>query len=315
MLQLTPVVFENYDCVQAIIANVLKHHRTPWQMMFLGVMGFEYIELDEGGFKIHTGGVCEEVLNEIYGIYEEPFVSRDFLNIKEAIRNDDLLCLYIDGFDCPWHNAYKKHHIAHYLLAVGLNDYKKTIICADPFFSEELKELAIQEDILTRKNFIIRWNREDIFDLKNIYNRSLWCLKNTISNMIRNPKPYWETINDFSLYLSESGLQKELFSCDDNAFNDWIISLNFLSKARNCFVEALSYVSRMYSLDLNDSINDFEQLSKDWLKLKLYLLKQYYKSKKSCDVLQHIKLQIRNLAEKEKTSIYKLNECLRSLYC
>jgi hypothetical protein len=313
MIKLMPTIFENYDCIQAIIANVLNHYKTPWQLMFMDVIGFEYSKLDGGGFKLHTGGIGEEALEKIYGIRQLSFTAQNISKIKDLINNNDLLCLYIDGFYCPWHNAFNKHHIAHYLLAVGFSDLNNTIICADPFFTTELKELPMQCVTFTEKNFVIRMNINEIADINNIYYKSKCYLKSTINNLFDNAKPYWERINDFSNYLSLDGLRKELYDYKDSAFIDWLISLNFLSKSRKCFIESLHYLSQIYQINFDASINDFEQLSKEWIKLKLCLLKHYYKKQNSADVLQNVRLQINALAEKEKISISNMNDCLKSL--
>lgn len=79
MIKLIPDIFENYDCVQAIIANVLNHYNTPWQLMFAGVIGFEYSKFDGGGFTLHTGNTDEEALDKIYGIRELPFAAQSIL--------------------------------------------------------------------------------------------------------------------------------------------------------------------------------------------------------------------------------------------
>ncbi len=76
MIKLKPVIFENYDCVQAIIANVLNHYKTPWQLMFMGVIGFEYSNLDGGGFTLYTGGKAREALEKIYDIRQLPFAAQ-----------------------------------------------------------------------------------------------------------------------------------------------------------------------------------------------------------------------------------------------
>lgn len=313
MIKLIPVIFENYDCVQAIIANILNYYKTPWQLMFIGVIGFEYSQLDGGGFTLHTGGKAREVLEKIYGIRELPYAAQSIFELKNSINNNDLLCLYIDGFHCPWHNAFNKYHIEHFLLAVGFSDSNNTIICADPFFTTDLKELPIKYVTFTHINFVIRMNQNEIADINSIHNRGMCYLKSTISNIVRNNKPYWETINDFANYLSLEGLRKELYDCKDSEFIKWLISINFIAKARNCFNESLIYLAQLYKIDFSGSINDFQELSKEWTKLGLCLLKYYYKQKCSFDVLQNIKLQIKVLSEKEKTSINNINKCLANL--
>lgn len=313
MIKLMPVIFENYDCVQAIIANVLNHYKMPWQLMFIGVIGFDYSKLDGGGFILHTGGKAREVLEKIYGIRELPFAAKTIIELKNSINNNDLLCLYIDGYYCPWHSAFNKYHIEHFLLAVGFSDSNNTIICADPFFTTDLKELPIQYVTFTQTNFVIRMDQNEIVDLNSIHNKSICCLKSTIVNIFKSTKLYWETINDFSKYLSLEGLRKELYDCKDSSFIKWLISIDFISKARNCFIESLRYLDKLYKIDFNVSINDFQELSKEWTKLRLCLLKHYYKQKCSFDVLQNIKLQIKSLSEKEKIGISNINECLANL--
>lgn len=312
MLRLMPVIFENYDCVQAIIANVLNYYNTPWQLMFIGAVGFEYIKLDDGGFVLHTGGQDEEVLNAIYGINELPVAAQSISELESSISNKDLICLYIDGFYCPWHNAFNNHHISHYLLAVGLNNSNNTVICADPFFTNDLKELPMKSVTFTEKNFVLRINNREISNINIIHQKSLRYLKYNI-NQLKNTRPYWEEINEFSSYLSLDGLRKELFDYQDSAFIEWLISLNFLSKSRKCFVESLCYLSQVYKISFERSINDFMQLSREWIKLKLCLLKYYYKKQYSPDVLQNIKLQIKALAEKEKVCIIRMSDFLNSL--
>jgi len=258
MIKLMPVIFENYDCVQAIIANVLNYYKTPWQLMFISVIGFEYSKLDGGGFTLYTGGNAREAIEKIYDIRHLPFAAQTIFELKNSIKNNDLLCLYIDGFYCPWHIAFKKYHIEHFLLAVGFSDSNNTIICADPFFTTDLKELPIQYVTFTQLNFVIRMDQNEIADINSIHNKSIYYLKSTIGNIFKSTTPYWETINDFSNYLSLEGLRKELYDCkEDSEFIKWLISINFISKARNCFVESLLYLAQLYKIDFNVSFNDY----------------------------------------------------------
>lgn len=70
MYNIKPVIFENYNCLETIIANILKHYKKQWKLMFIGNLGFDYQINNDEGFWISPGYNNIKVLNEIYSIYQ-----------------------------------------------------------------------------------------------------------------------------------------------------------------------------------------------------------------------------------------------------
>ena len=308
MIHINPVFFENYNCVQSIIANILHYRNQPWSPMFMGELGFTYEKTANNGFTLDTGSKDMQVLDHLYGITEIPLKIKSLDELKSALSCERWICLYVDGYICPWHTAYHKQHIDHYLLIIGIDKSEQSIICADPFFTSEIQRLPYRDIEWTNKSIELKVMNKP-FSYENIFP----FFRSIIQELISSTVPYWIIIKEFSDYLSLEGMERELFSYQDCAFINWLISVNFLSKARKNFVESLIYISKKNKFCPAHIADAFSQLSEEWMKLKICLLKYYYKKNATYQSLQAVKSHLTVLADMEEHCVDILYKQLQNV--
>lgn len=68
--------------------------------------------------------------------------TRDFLEIQQSIHNKKII-VGVDAFECSWNLAYRKSHIAHFVVLDEIRDGK--FFCYDPYISDKQYEMGLEE--------------------------------------------------------------------------------------------------------------------------------------------------------------------------
>lgn len=83
----------------------------------------------------------EEILKELNycGILYQEETRLEIEESRKSPYINEQMVLIVDGYVCPWHQAYKTYHVDHYLVLKKITEDKMIVI--DPFFDREEFEL------------------------------------------------------------------------------------------------------------------------------------------------------------------------------
>jgi hypothetical protein len=173
-----PVHLKNNNCLEDTLATLINHLGYNYELLYAYKWNFIYyphknIVNFRIGSRIDPGWNANWLaLKNMYGFTIKRYSNlsnKDFLNLlNENFRLErPPIVLNIDSFNVPWSKAYRKFHMQHFCLIVGMCD--NDIICLDPFFDDEIK--IIESSNIIRNSyslFLVSQAKELHIDTKKI---------------------------------------------------------------------------------------------------------------------------------------------------
>jgi len=284
-LKLNPISYDIKHCYLNGLATITYWAAKEFILIFAHTWYFEY-NIPDGdilGDRIETIDIekTERILKEYYGITIKHVDKVKFNNLTKTIFENLEKGLptgiVIDPFYCPWIPVYKTDHGDHFIIIVGAEPEKEIFYCVDSFFSKKTEEISfedlsggylshktinLQKD--ARKEFIVKELLAEI--LTNTLDKQSHC-SNSFDGM---RKFACELVNIKDLTIEKG---------DSRSFDSvpLILHLTFIVNNRLNFIKFLQY---LYSLDksiqMDDYIDQFNQLSIKWEANRQLLLKAFF---------------------------------------
>lgn len=286
ILDIKPIRQEYFSCIDGVLATAAAYYQRPYELMFMGSLGFKYEPCKEGanifGKKVALGlhNRSRDTLQRYHQIKIEwcEVDSYPILHdlIIENINNGDPIGVFLDGFYCPWNPIYQRLHFIHYVLISGYEKGGREYHCYDPYLSTERKRLSCEclkngfkEYILFKKEP----KANNAILLTNILKDNLYSLDNI---------KHFDHIHD-NILLFANDLRDKIYIDDEvseykgdlkNAM--LFLMIDMLGKHRTKFSIALQYASGLFNnnqlLALADEIAKSRGL---WNSINTYLYKLY----------------------------------------
>lgn len=145
LLAAAPVRREYFSCIDGLLATMANYFSSPYGLMFIGYMGFEYLSdkpgADTFGEKLlyGVGRYSRDALHKYHHVKTSWCDAENYRSLHNTIVHSLLnqvpVGVYLDSFYCPWNLAYQRFHINHYVLVIGLDMGNEAYICLDPYAS------------------------------------------------------------------------------------------------------------------------------------------------------------------------------------
>ncbi|SCZ09468.1 BtrH N-terminal domain-containing protein [Alkaliphilus peptidifermentans] len=297
-----------YNCIEMIFASLALYWKKNFELIGAESWGFTYKSSDVSleipfGEKIDCAiNYKNDYLEKYHGIQVTFREANNYIDIVEAIKeklkDDTPVCIYIDTYWCPWFvGYYKKIHSAHYCLVTGI-DESNNLFCKDA--------LAKDGEWLSLDHFSKGF--KEYIDFRNLENYTKCYWKEIVRDATLRLKDKHKSLNVFDemrLFAKDLRenlhLSKEVRGYEDRPFQAKIYKKLFnISRGRKVFSKALLYVSDEYRVSelkvLADLIN---KAGNKWSGIFGMLCKSYY-IKDNKDLINRIVEKIKDVADEEE---------------
>jgi len=284
-LNISPIQSESYNCIQGIVVSVAKYYGFDYELLFANTWGFGFSPNFSGnvsfGDRVELNwrpsgwGVLERFHGLKLNFKKLENIDEALSIINSQINLNEPVILFIDSFWCPWNPAYKKYHITHYCLAVGIDKSQNVINCIDPYISKNIEKLPIAslaEGYRECITFSISRNTGSDSELLNLllntaeYNLGI-NRDSSAFNLMRNFAD--ELVNKFDK-------EKEMYGYSDVRFLPLVRKILEIGNSRLNFSETLEYIANKYGFEeIRDFKNRMVQIWKKWRLIRTWLMKAF----------------------------------------
>ncbi len=316
-LDIKPVRNADYNCFDGIVASVAKYWNLDYIIMFLSVWGFRF-ESGKGknttsmGERLDHGGKNNliELLREYHGLNIECYYNSENSKILERIRAElsegKPTAIGTDAFLCPWNPAYKKYHIPHFYLVIGIDEKERELMCIDPFCTSNIERVPFDGFSSTVESYLVfmpenKKTRE--FDWRT-------SLSETVVFAMENDEAF-DAMRRFANEIqSLEDLSKESDGCADLYRTLLLLRIKQLSLDRYKFRELLAYLSEKYGVkEMADYAENMEHAAKMWDNVVMLMAKEILKSRKSTGIKRIADMVFEAADYEEKLALGILKLC------
>ncbi len=146
-LDITPCMNASYNCLDVLILTLAKHWQLEHRMMFADSWRFKYSKVSPDAASVSFEEVLnvselveqrniEDALHKYHGLIvrrnEMPDLQRAKGLIKQELAEGFPVAIGVDAFHCHWSAAFRKYHLEHFCLAVGIDDEEQNLFVIDP---------------------------------------------------------------------------------------------------------------------------------------------------------------------------------------
>lgn len=277
---------KNMNCQEDICSNLLSFYGYSSTNLFVSSWSFDYLEIKtikSIGNKIYYKHNSFHDIKEYYPILIDEIIENSLNRIQDAINTNNPCILFIDAFHLPWAAAYRKHHIMHYLLIIGIE--KENLICVDPFINMKINILNIKILNIKHKIYIFKKQNMNKNTCDIITDMTLFAQKNC--NVEKMQSILSDIKNHFDIELEYGNFN------DENWFLVPLVMQIFNLACSRFRIKKIAQANQVANL------NDYEMLYLHWK--KLYKSIQYmFKHRKTttnelCEILNNIYIIEKNL--------------------
>lgn len=266
------------------VAKIMNMDNYP--LAFNKAWGFEYLHnnlkeqtllgnrINENRSKYHI----IKGLEKYCGIKYNEFCSAKQTNIikllEKLLMDGNYVIVNMNIYWCPWVYYYKKAHLSHLLVLIGVEPNKK-FLCLDPSFSSKIEFLSYENLLRGYKSHMvpsIKYENSEKFDnLDEILHKS-------VSKVLKFN--FIEGISFFAKeYLTNFSFSKETENMNISPLSISIIgNMIPIKGGRIAYAEFLQYISiKKQCNELNEIQRKLFESAEKWDMIKDILIKAYYK--------------------------------------
>ncbi len=269
--------YEQYlDCYQKALFTICKrdYHKSVMLISFIS-WELRYEKKEKILWKNIDFSKPEayiQLLKKWYGIemiYHSICGDDAIEKIKDGLNKDINLIIQIDGFDCSWNAAYKKHHLPHTIEIYGYDENKGRYQCHDPFYSIEMSyEISVET---------IRKSVYSVTEIKNVSEKQQYNIVDILEILANSYGGKKEEIercyNGLIEHFKEVTDVKELFlDEEDPELTDLILRCKNISNNRYALSSLLFSNGYKEENDRFDIAEAFFKTGKLWKKICIKLM-------------------------------------------
>lgn len=276
--QIDSIINEYFSCYQILFATYASYKKRDYEMIFAESWDFEYENNDcPFGVSLSSGSQSrsELILDKFHGIKikKVQYTSKEnLLDLIHEILPDSPIMLYYDVFDCPWNIAYRRNHIKHSILLIGI-DEKKDLYVLDPYSTKD--EIIINiNDFARNHGRLHSFMLMPLEDLQPDDYRSEIC---THLNYMKNDG-FFKKLECF-----KNSIQTRFEEAINSEYTDiyaipLIINLRHIANQRYCYCIFLEKMIDKKIIDIS-MLNLMKNIAWRYSSLRMSLMKQIMKKK------------------------------------
>ncbi|MFZ5351507.1 MAG: hypothetical protein ACOZCL_02150 [Bacillota bacterium] len=228
--------------------------------------------------------------------------------IKRETSEGRPVAIYINGFWCNWNPAYQKHDIAHYCLAVDIEeDY---IVCTDPYFELRRVRLPIEN---YKKEFgkVITFAFLDDMDNEDWSKIILSCANKPLIGI--NGNSDFANMRKLAEEIKNSdSIDKEFEEFPNIEFSPFLMTLYSIGWGRKKNASVFLHLGNKYNVEeLKLYADKLEQACSKWLAIKNLIIK-YHITGFTKDSLNKLSTHIHEAANYEENLSYEIIQGITS---
>lgn len=222
------------------------------------------------------------------------------MNIIQKTLQFSPIILPCDVFKCPWNISYQRHHIDHYILAIGIDENTRHIYILDPYSTEEINIINIT-NVIPASGCIYFFETLPLISLKlEEYQKELEYSLHHIVN-----SNFFSNIKNFQIEFTDRFEEIIYSQYTDIYAIPLIFNLNRIANQRHCYCV---FLNRMLEKGLIDSslLNQMEVIAEKYSLFRLLLIKQIMKKSRNsyCNEI------LNDIIENEYVAYKRLNSFL-----
>ncbi len=288
-------IAECCNCLQAAMYSICK--KSEINPLFVLVNGFSI----EYGRK--KGSFIREILRlntpldfmDYYlnacglAIEDVGYKIKDFEELD--FNNSEGILVWVDGYYCPWNDAYGKTHISHFFLAKDYDRSSDSLVCSDPYLDKQ--EVMMPIAVLQKSQY-------RIFEIKKVAAKKNIRVESALQLLFSHikEKEIQSNYSRLTEAIRKAKVRGDLFESDNPkncAFNI------FTKQISDCYKGLAILFEYIQSAEEYRTICDLLIKAKEiWQKINFVLIRLNLKSENelgNCDTLIDI------LSEAESTEI------------
>jgi hypothetical protein len=160
MLNITPRENPSYNCLDVLIFTLAQEWGIEHRLMFSGSWRFRYEKAagTAGAVSFEEALDVKELvekrdiegaLSKYHGLLIErnpmPDIERATALVKRQLSTGAPVALGVDAYHCHWSGAYRKYHLEHYCLAIGIDENKQHFTVIDPYLTNQRVEFPFAQ--------------------------------------------------------------------------------------------------------------------------------------------------------------------------
>ncbi len=264
-------------CFMSPIINAAIYYKRDYQLSFAGCLffGFESFN-DEKRRPFHervswdfASDLFPEELIKYHGIdviRDKCSEFPDFKSIAESeLALDNPIVLTFDAYNAPWTYYYKRHHLMHFCLIVGVDEGSDSFLIIDPYITEKIEKFPFSE---VEQSY--HWHYKIRLFEPMVNSASVWeeILRRGIHENYENKynKSSYQMMREFAGEIRDSNdIIEELKTQNSTGSYELFHKLKYISLSRLNYSWLLKYIAKEFSVkEFAPLENLMVQVSKKW---------------------------------------------------
>lgn len=305
-LEINCIHDNNLSCLERPIATVLNWQGVDYRYIFSSCWTFSY------NYMEHYNGIQNvpelmsflENSEKYTGIsfnIQMPSSDKRIQIISDEIANNRPVIVYINSYWCPWFPSYKRSHIHHYILVIGINTEDHYFTCLDKLDTQK-KVILPFDDYNNGAGELALVRFSQYFNYKAV--RKL-LIVNAINSLAPNATKL--CIHEFADQIRTNiNMDEQLKNYHDARVAPIYTWLKGIADDRLNYAGFL----KLILTDCNDYCLKLADLSSDWRSVIILLIKAGNKCSNE-SAYEIIAQRIDRLAEAEYSTMNELRERLK----
>ncbi len=276
------------DCMMGVIENTALYFCLNYEYLYSGIWVFrfspQYVNYEPFWKRLSTPELLNShiQIEQYHGLAIRRKELLSFQKFKfdmiEQLLNGKPIAVCVNAFYCPWSGVYQKYPLLHFCALVGFDKDRNVVLCADPYFMEDIRPWPMDELEMSIYHYYIFEIVPPTKDLSNWKNDIKVCAADKIYNNVFEQMNYMkqEIIHD-SNFIEEMKKQNDQYSFE------LFYQMKYISHSRYNHAEFLRYIIKMVPearrTNLLESALLLEEASSLWRTIGLVFTKLAYMHK------------------------------------
>ncbi len=124
------------SCAELSLLCMLDYNKIDYTLLFWKAYSFKYCPTGNNiADNFSFDNYCD-LAYDFFSLKRRKMFAESYEKILLELRNGYQALITIDGYECPWHWAYKNEHIGHVFFAHNIDDVNNNLLCYDGQFSK-----------------------------------------------------------------------------------------------------------------------------------------------------------------------------------
>lgn len=284
-----PFFIPGLSCAELSLLCMLDYNKIDYTALFWNAYNFKYKDMGNALADNFCFDDYCDLAQKFFSLKREKIFVDSYEQILTKLRNGYQVLITIDGYECPWHWAYKYDHIGHVFFAHDIDDTNNNLLCYDGQFTKDQVQINNDELQISPAKKVEISLYEPVVEMPNLFE----LFKESLNAILSE-----KTIASIELFCNECltiiDYEKDFpYKQNRNMKAPIYGVIQRISSSRNMYSEFLKKYARRDCV-CEDLLEKLICLSDKWEKFNVRLLKNAYlqtpKNEESLKILlEHIK--------------------------